>query len=53
MTINLGQEEKQRLPGPVPGGSMALVKITLVEAKTPDCPDTPYIGVGSSTGLLV
>ena len=52
MTINLGQEEKQRLPGPVPGGSMALVKITLVEAKTPDCPDTPYIGVGSSTGLL-
>ena len=31
MTINLGQEEKQRLPGPVPGGSMALVKISLVE----------------------
>lgn len=52
MTINLGQEEKQRLPGPVPGGSMALVKITLAEAKTPDCPDTPYIGVGGSTGLL-
>lgn len=52
MTINLGQEEKQRLPGPVPGGSMALVKITLADAKTPDSPDTPYIGVGSSTGLL-
>ena len=52
MTINLGQEEKQRMAGPVPGGSMALVKITLSEAKTPDCPDTPYIGVGGNSGLL-
>lgn len=52
MTINLGQEEKQRMAGPVPGGSMVMVKLSLAEAKVPDAPETPYIGVGSNSGLL-
>ena len=50
--INLGQEDRQRMAGPVPGGSMALVRLSLADTKNPDAPETPYVGAGTHSGLL-